>query len=241
MRRSPFCRSPARFRASGPVQLSRSSHRQADAIDVHAGRPRLRCRARSERRASPRRLLDPASGVARRLSPHRAAAGRLQFWLTADRSAPSWSGTRGSSRTGSLSSCSASIRRRTRRGAVTVNGRAVSVRSARIRRSSTSTSARSLTQAILDRSKPSFEYFAGTPPGRAARSSREVRAGRRPSHPDRSGPPAVSRRPAAARRDDPAARARRHRVHGGAQHHAVARGAQHRQPAGAASSSRPSR
>ena len=89
-----------------------------------------------------------------------------------------------------------------------------------------------LTQAILDRGRTSFEYFAGHAAGRV-RGGAEVPAGRHPPHPDRAGSPAVPRRPAAARRLGAPARADRDLVHRRAQHHAVARRAQHRQPAGA--------
>ena len=89
-----------------------------------------------------------------------------------------------------------------------------------------------LTQAILDRGRTRFEYFAGTRQG-VAGGRPQVRAGRHSPHPDRARPSAVSGRAAAARRHDPAAARRRHRLHRRAQHHAVARRAQSRQPAGA--------
>ncbi len=62
-------------------------------------------------------------------------------------------------------------------------------------------------------------------PGRV-RGRQAVPAGGHPPHPDRTGSPAVPRRPAAARRLAAPARDHRHRVHGRAQHHALARGAE---------------
>ena len=69
-----------------------------------------------------------------------------------------------------------------------------------------------LTQAILDRGRPSFEYFAGTRQGVWAVIRKFVPAGVEP-HPDRPRSSAVSRRPAAARRHRSAARAGRLVVH----------------------------
>ena len=87
-----------------------------------------------------------------------------------------------------------------------------------------------LTQAMLEWRPPRIRVLLRHAAGRRRRGA-EVRARRRPPHPDRPGPPAVPRRPAAARRVGPPAGRGRHRVHGGPQHHAVARRAESRQPA----------
>ena len=76
-------------------------------------------------------------------------------------------------------------------------------------------------QAILDKDRTTFEYFAGTRQGVWAVLQRFVPAGGAP-HPYRSRPSAVSRGPAAARRHAEAVAAGRHRVYHSSQHHVVA-------------------
>ena len=95
-----------------------------------------------------------------------------------------------------------------------------------IRPSSTSTSRAASPRRFSGRTSRSTEYVCRHVE-RRARGARKVRSRRHPSHPDRSGSLAVSRRAAPAWRHAQAVGADRDRFHGGAQHHALAGRAQH--------------
>ena len=180
----------------------------------------------------PETLLEPTVASRNGAALIAMLSGRLQLLVDGRPLSASWSGAGRPGATGSRSSCTCDSPVDRAPGTVTVT--AVLFPYDPTHQTFLNVyEGETLTQAILDAERPSFEYFAGTRQGALA-VVRKIRAGRHPPHPDRPRPPAVPGRPAPARRHDPAAGRRRHGVHGRPQPDAVAGGAQHRQPAGAA-------
>ena len=193
--------------ASRPLQLRRRVTRRA-----LGGRRRRRARVRPRARPGDGRPRGPArlrSGGAGGRRPW--ARCSLRVSRSPRTAASSLAGRRPRLpplRTSSRSACGSPSDSRARPGSCAC-ARCCSPTTRSTRRSSTSTKASALTQAILDRGRTRLRVLRRHAPGRV-RGRPPVRAGRHPPHPDRPGPPAVPGRPAAARRLDPAARARRH-------------------------------